>query len=103
MKGLSKFAKNKLLLGQAMLLVTAIGQNHQFHLYALKLLVVNKLHGNSDFNVPDCIKHHICAKSSTIFIWKFLNVMFPMMFQVFDGFPLVYDKTSNLIGTQIEF
>ena len=30
--------KNKLLLGQAMLLVTAIGQNHQFHLYALKLL-----------------------------------------------------------------
>ena len=29
--------------------------------------------------------------------------MFPMMFQVFDGFPLVYDKPANLIGTQIEF
>ena len=40
MKRLSKFAKNKSLLGQAMLLVTAIGRSHEFHLYALKLLVV---------------------------------------------------------------
>lgn len=35
-----EICKNKLPLGQAMLLVTAIGRNHQFHLYALKLLVV---------------------------------------------------------------